>query len=100
VYVEGNSFLRAIDPRTGNIAWSVQYPQGKHLANGILTTAGRLLFAGDATGNLVARDPANGKPLWHVQLGSVSNAPGSYMLDGYQYILVAGGDALYAFRLN
>jgi alcohol dehydrogenase (cytochrome c) len=100
VYVAGSSFLKAVDPRTGKIAWSIQYPQGKHLANGVLTTAGRLLFAGDANGNLVARDPANGKPLWHARLGNVSNAPGTYLLDGHQYILVTGGDALYAFRLN
>ena len=31
----------------------------------MLTTAGKLLFAGDAGGNLVAYDPANGKILWH-----------------------------------
>ncbi len=97
--VGGNSYLKAIDPKTGKIAWSVHYPTGSHLANGLLTTAGRLLFSGDVNGNLVARDPGSGKPLWHAHLGNVSNAPGTYLLDGHQYILVAGGDTLYAFRL-
>jgi alcohol dehydrogenase (cytochrome c) len=67
--------------------------------NGILTTAGKLLFAGENSGNLVAYDPANGKILWHARLGQVSNAPQTYMLDGRQYILVAAGDTLYAFTL-
>jgi alcohol dehydrogenase (cytochrome c) len=65
----------------------------------MLTTAGKLLFAGDAGGNLVAYDPANGAILWHTHLGQVTNAPQTYMLDGHQYVLVAGGDALYAFTL-
>ena len=67
--------------------------------NGILTTAGKLLFAGDLAGNLVAYDPANGKILWHSRLGNVSNAPESYLLDGRQYVLVAAGDTLYSFVL-
>ena len=65
----------------------------------MLTTAGRLLFAGDGAGNLVAFDPANGKPLWHSRIGNVTNAPQTYMLDGKQYLLAAAGDALFAFAL-
>ena len=34
-------------------------------ASGVLTTAGKLLFGGDAGGNFVAFDPANGNTLWH-----------------------------------
>jgi len=95
------SFLQAIDPATGRTVWMVHYPStGFGIANGVLTTAGRLLFAGDAGGNLVARDPANGRPLWHAQVGRVSNAPQTYLLDGKQYVLVAATDTLYAFRLN
>jgi alcohol dehydrogenase (cytochrome c) len=65
----------------------------------VLTTAGRLLFAGDRGGNIVARDPATGQPLWHSRLGNVSNAPQTYLVDGEQHILVANGDMLYAFKL-
>ena len=93
------SFLTAIDYKTGNVVWRHRYPAAGGLTNGMLTTAGHLLFAGDAGGNLVAYDPANGKILWHSRLGQVSNAPETYMLDGHQYILVAGGDSLYAFTL-
>jgi alcohol dehydrogenase (cytochrome c) len=98
--VEADSYLKAIDPKTGKIIWSVRYPSRGTLANGILATAGRLLFSGDTGGNLVARDPANGYPLWHAHLGKVSNAPETYMLDGHQYILVAAGDMLYAFKIE
>ena len=82
------SYLTAIDYKTGKIAWRHRYPgTSGNLAAGILTTAGKLLFAGDIAGNLVAYDPANGKILWHSHLGQVSNAPETYMLDGHQYLL-------------
>jgi len=57
------------------------------------------LFTGDS-GDLVAFDPADGKPIWHQRLPlPVSNGPSTYMLDGHQYIIAAGGDTLYALRL-
>ena len=97
--VEARSFLRAIDPVTATVRWSVEYPQSGGLANGVLTTAGGLLFSGDRGGNIVARDPETGRPLWHSRLGNVSNAPQTYLIDGDQYLLVANGDMLYAFKL-
>ncbi len=94
------AYLTAIDYKTGKIAWRHRYPgTGGNLGNGFLTTAGKLLFGGDLSGNLVAYDPANGKILWHTRLGNVSNAPETYMLDGHQYILIAAGDTLYTFTL-
>ena len=94
------AYLTAIDYKTGKIAWQHRYPGTTgFLGNGILTTAGKLLFAGDLGGNLVAYDPENGKILWHSHIGQVSNAPETYMLDGHQYILIAAGDSLYAFTL-
>ena len=69
------------------------------LGSGLLTTAGRLLFAGDVSGNLVAFDPAKGTLLWHAGIGQVSNAPQTYMIGGKQYVLAAAGDTLFAFTL-
>jgi alcohol dehydrogenase (cytochrome c) len=101
IEVDADSYLKAIDPKTGEITWSIRYPSRGGLASGVLTTAGRLLFAGDTSGNLVARDPGTGQPLWHARLAAVvSNAPESYLLDGTQYILVAAGDTLYVFTLS
>ena len=65
----------------------------------MLATAGKLVFAGDAGGNLVAHDAVTGKPLWHSRIGNVTNAPQTYLLDGRQYVLVATGDTLFAFVL-
>ncbi len=65
----------------------------------MLTTAGRVLFTGDGSGNFVAFDAEDGKPLWHSRIGNISNAPETYTIDGRQYVLVAAGDTLYAFTL-
>ena len=95
------SYLTAIDYKTGKVAWRHRYPGlGGNIGSGMLTTAGKLLFAGDIGGNLIAYDPANGKILWHSHVGQVSNAPETYMLDGHQYILAAAGETLYAFTLE
>jgi alcohol dehydrogenase (cytochrome c) len=94
--ISGGSFITAIDPKTAAIAWRHKLYGG---ATGLLTTAGRLLFAGDGSGNFVAFDPATGNPRWHSRIGAVSNAPQTYMLDGRQYVLVAAGDTLMAYAL-
>ena len=66
----------------------------------MLTTAGGLLFSGDNSGNFIAMNPENGKPLWHVNLAStISNGPMTYKLDGTQYVVVAAGEMLYGFKL-
>lgn len=94
------NFLTAIDPRTGRIAWRRRYPgTSGGGGGGVLTTAGGLVFTGDASGNLVAYDARTGEPLWNTRIGSVTNAPQTYMLDGRQYLLVAAGDRLYSFVL-
>ena len=87
----GGSFLTAIDYKTGKIAWRHAYPQGNGGGGGLLTTAGKVLFAGDGGGNIVAHDVFTGNPLWHAKIGNVTNAPQTYMLDGHQYLLVRDG---------
>ena len=96
------SFLTAIDPqdRQDRVA-AIRIPVGGEGGGGggMLATAGRLVFAGDAGGNIVAYDATTGKPLWHSRIGNVSNPPKTYMLDGRQYLLVAAGNKLFAFAL-
>jgi alcohol dehydrogenase (cytochrome c) len=97
------NFLTAIDYRTGKVRWRHPYAAGggggSGGGGGVLATAGGLVFAGDAGGNLVAHDALTGKPLWHTRIGSVSNAPQTYRLDGRQYLLAAVEDTLYCFVL-
>ncbi len=90
--------LQAIDYKTGKLAWSHNWGAGG--LSGLLSTAGKLLFSGDPSGNFVALDPATGKPLWHAKLTSnVSNGPMTYELDGLQYLVIGAGDTLYAFTM-
>jgi alcohol dehydrogenase (cytochrome c) len=95
------SFLTAIDPRNGKVAWRERYPfvgEGGG-GGGLLTTAGGLVFGGDAGGNIVAYNATTGKPIWHSHIGNVTNPPITYMVDGRQHLLVAANNVLYAFVL-
>jgi alcohol dehydrogenase (cytochrome c) len=94
--------LEAIDYKTGNIAWKHKYPSGGfgNAFPGILTTAGKLLFTGDPSGNILAFDPATGKVVWNFRTGQmVSNGPSTWMLNGTQYLAVGAGDTLFVFRV-
>jgi alcohol dehydrogenase (cytochrome c) len=92
--------LRAIDYHTGKTTWRHDWPGGGG-SSGLLTTAGKLLFAGDGSSHLVALDPSNGKIMWHTNLASnVSNGAETYMLDGKQYLVVGAGPQVYAFTLD
>ena len=67
---------------------------------GVLATAGKLVFAGDGGGNIVAHDAVTGKPLWHSQVGNVTNPPQTYMLDGRQFCSWRPATRWYAFMLQ
>ncbi|MGC1414265.1 MAG: PQQ-dependent dehydrogenase, methanol/ethanol family [Candidatus Acidiferrum sp.] len=90
--------LRAIDTNTGKIKWEWKHPSPTW--SGVLSTAGGLVFTGDAEGNFIALDANTGKALWHFQCGaSVYSSPMSFAIDGKQYVAVAAGSALFAFGL-
>jgi alcohol dehydrogenase (cytochrome c) len=94
--------LAAIDYKTGNVAWKHKYASGGfgNSFPGVLTTAGKLLFTGDPSGNLLAFDPVTGKILWSFRTGTmVSNGPSTYLLNGSQYLVVGAGDTLFAFKV-
>lgn len=90
--------VRAIDPATSQVKWEL-----KHLSpswSGVLSSAGGLVFTGDAEGNFMALDAASGKILWHFQCGaSVYASPMTYAIDGKQYVAIAAGSTLFAFGL-
>jgi alcohol dehydrogenase (cytochrome c) len=90
--------MRAFDPLTGEKKWEFKYfspPWG-----GALSTAGGLVFGGDAEGNFIAFDARTGKDLWHIQLGAaIYSSPATYAVKGRQYIVIPAGAALFAFAL-
>jgi alcohol dehydrogenase (cytochrome c) len=95
--MSAGNHLRALDYKTGEVKWKVPTTSG---TQGLLSTAGGLLFGTDGSSNFIAFDADNGKPLWHAGIGTTSNAPSTYMLDGKQYVVVGAGDSLYAFYLQ
>jgi acido-empty-quinoprotein group A len=90
--------LKAIDYKTGKTRWTFPISNG---SQGLLSTAGQLLFASDGRNDFIAFNAATGTPLWHTKLpAEKSNAPITYMLGGRQFIVVAAGDELFAFDVN
>lgn len=103
----GGAYLKAMDPKTGKVAWKVSYPSvnpsggGAGASGGLLVTATKLLFNfGSGGEGLVARDAATGKPIWHDGSVTGGNAPSTYMLDNKQFILGATNGGLAALTLN
>jgi len=91
-------FLKAIDPATGEIKWKFEHTSPTW--SGVLSTAGGLVFTGDAEGNFIALDAASGKALWHFQMGgAVYAAPMAFAVEGKEYVAIAAGSAVYAFAL-
>jgi alcohol dehydrogenase (cytochrome c) len=94
-----SSGIKAIDPETGATKWDFKTAQGS-LQNGVLATAGNVLFASIRDGNLAALDAGTGEQLWHFQTGTTPAAsPMSYAVAGKQYVAIAAGNTIYAFAL-
>jgi len=71
----------------------VQKHWTKHpMLGGLLSTAGGLVFMGQAEGQVTALDANTLEELWRFETGSAINAPPiSYMVDGKQYIAIEVG---------
>ena len=102
----------AIDPSTNRLAWQKHTDWALSAGNGMLTTAGNVMFIGQPDGYLLGYDINNGRELWRFQTGAgVHTAPITYSINGEQYVAVfAGGnsviygsqagDNLWAFKLG
>ena len=110
-YMQGG--IIAIDPNTYTIVWRKPMPYGQSNGQGILTTAGDLMFTGQVDGNFLALDVLTGRELWRYQLGAGYNSSAmTYQVGGQQYVAVfaAGntlpysdaplGDNLWAFKVG
>ena len=96
----GRKFLRAIDIQTGKVAW--EYPQlgPSDSWGGVISTATGLVFFCEDGGGFTAVDARSGKLLWHFPANTTWRAsPMTYMIDGQQFVAVAGGGNVFAFGL-
>jgi alcohol dehydrogenase (cytochrome c) len=92
--------LRAIDIRTGKIAWELPETGPGNSWGGVLSTASGIVFLGDDSGAFVAADAATGKPLWHFPGSGLWKAsPMTYSFDGKQYVAIASGANIISFAL-
>ena len=93
--------LRAIDIRTGNIAWELPQYGSAQSWGGTLATASGLVFVGEDSGALLAVDAQSGRPLWSFQTNQTWKAsPMTYVFDGRQYVAVASGSNIIAFAVQ
>ena len=82
--------VTAIDADTGKVLW--KYDTDTPMVAAVTPTAGGLLLTGDTKGNFLAFDAASGQLLMQKSLGDpIGGGIVTYMLNGTQYIAVAGG---------
>ncbi|HEY4446175.1 MAG TPA: PQQ-dependent dehydrogenase, methanol/ethanol family [Steroidobacteraceae bacterium] len=82
--------LRAFDPVAGRVVW--EQTGGGIWDGGVLSTAGNLVFRGDAAGRLNVYAADSGKPLKQIDIGtSIMAAPMTYRVNGEQYVAVMAG---------
>ena len=93
--------LKAIDIRTGKIAWELPQPGRADSWGGTLSTSTGLVFFGEEGGALMAADAVTGKVLWSFATNQLWKAsPMTYSFDGKQYIAVAAGPNVIAFGVE
>ena len=92
------SALLAWDPLRQRESWRLPTPGA--FGGGIMTSAGNLVFQGDADGKLNAYAADSGRLLWSHELGvGTVSPPITYLVDGRQHVSIlagwAGGQTLY-----
>ncbi len=96
---EAYGVIRAYDPNTLDPVW--EHRMADITWAGVLSTAGDLVFGGGREGYFLALDARTGELLWRQSLGGQINAgPMTYAVNGRQYVTIAAGSALFAFRLR
>jgi alcohol dehydrogenase (cytochrome c) len=93
-------FLRAIDIRTGKIAWELPESGPGTTRGGVLATAGGIVFFCADSNALMAVDSSTGRPLWHFQTNHFWRASSmNYVIENRQYVAVSSGPNIIAFGL-
>jgi quinohemoprotein ethanol dehydrogenase len=94
---DGTGALLAWDPVAQKARWKIR--RSKMWNGGVLSTAGDLVFQGDADGNFEARSAKTGALLWYFNAGlGIVGAPIAFRAKGDEYVSIlvgfGGGTAL------
>lgn len=99
-YAPLQTYVRALNLTDGKLQWEYKLIGAKEYGAGVLSTAGGLLFAGSPQDSFIAFNAKTGKVLWHFNTGQqISASPMTYRFNGRQYVAVAAGSDVIAFRL-
>ena len=91
-------YVKALDVRTGDVLW--EHRVLTPLWNGVMATAGGLVFGATSEGNFFALDQDTGSSLWDLQAGAPARSnPSSFALDGRQRIVMHAGNAVFVLSL-
>jgi alcohol dehydrogenase (cytochrome c) len=92
--------LRALDLDTGRIAWEIPQIGNSNNYAGTLSTAGGVVFYGQASGEFAAVDAKSGAHLWHFETQETwKSSPMTYSVNGRQYVAITSGANVLAFAL-
>lgn len=80
----------AVSPTAGSTKWD--YRSRPAPTSSLLTTAGGLVFGGDAARDIKAWDQETGEVVWSQRLNApIGGYPSTYEIDGEQYLVVPTG---------
>ena len=95
------TFVRAIDPETGEIVWEHENPKRPAWwkTSGLVATGGDIVFGGDDR-RFYILDARSGDELYALSVGGrINAAPISYAVDGEQRLTLAAGRSLITLGL-
>ena len=95
----GKGFLRAIDYQTGKIVWEHAYRARQRFSGRAHNRRRPCNHRRRCEGTCWRFEPATGRHCGTKVSARMGGAPVTYELDGKQYLLVSGGDTLFAYAL-
>jgi alcohol dehydrogenase (cytochrome c) len=96
--VEPGGSIQALDALTGERKWV--FPMQAPPWCGVLSTAGGVVFGGSVEGYFLVLDAQTGKLLYRFPGGgAIFGNPVTFEVAGKQHVVIAAGNALFAFRL-
>lgn len=91
-------YVKALDVRTGELRW--EHRVLSPLWNGVMATAGGVVFGATNEGNFFALDADSGALLWDFQAGAPARSnPSAFALDGRQRVVMHAGNAVFVLSL-